>query len=138
MSNIYKDEITDEWYYPANEYILSETDDKGIIIYVNDLFCEVAGYKREELLGEPHNILRHSDMPRIAFKGLWDDIQTKGFWTGYVKNLRKDRGFYWVFATVIKKTHNNAGITYLSIRVKPNKTKITEIEKLYSQLKADE
>ena len=138
MSKIYKDEITDEWYYPENEYILSETDDKGIIIYVNDLFCEVAGYKKEELIGEPHNILRHTDMPRIAFKGLWDDIQTKGFWTGYVKNSRKDRCFYWVFATVIKKVDSNGNITYLSIRVKPSKVKITEIEKLYSQLKTDE
>jgi len=93
VSKIYKDKITDEWYYPENKYILSETDDKGIIIYVNNLFCEVAGYKKEELIGEPHNILRHSDMPRIAFKGSWSDIQNKGFWTGYVKNIRKDRGF---------------------------------------------
>ena len=138
MSKVYKDDITNEWYYPENGYILSETNDKGIIIYVNDLFCEVAGYKKKELIGEPHNIVRHSDMPRIAFKGLWSDIQNKGFWTGYVKNIRKDRGFYWVFATVIKKIDSNGVITYLSIRVKPNKSKITEIEKLYSQLKTDE
>ncbi len=138
MSQVYKDEKTNEWYYPSDRYILSETDDKGIIIYVNDLFCEVAGYKKEELLGTPHNILRHGDMPSIAFKGLWNDIQTKGFWSGYVKNLRKDRDFYWVYATVIKKIDNNGIVTYLSIRVKPNKQKITEIEKLYAKLKDDE
>jgi PAS domain S-box-containing protein len=138
VSKIFKDDVTDEWFYPQDEFILSETDSKGIIIYVNDLFCEVADYKREELIGEPHNILRHKDMPRIAFKGLWDDVQNKGFWTGYVKNIRKDRDFYWVYATVMKREDSNGVITYLSLRVRPNPIKIQEIEKLYAQLRLEE
>lgn len=79
MSRCYKDPSSDEWFYPDDAYILSETDEYGIITYANDLFCEIAGFTNEELLGEPHNIVRHPDMPRVAFKGLWDDIQSKRF-----------------------------------------------------------
>ncbi len=138
MAEIIKDKNTNEWFYPDNSYILSETDERGIILYANDLFCEVAGYTREELIGEPHNIVRHPDMPRIAFKGLWDDIQTKGFWTGFVKNLRKDRGYYWVYATALKKVHPDGHITYLSIRVKPSRGDVDACEKLYAELRSAE
>ena len=82
-------ENSDEMFFSADQYILSETDDKGLITYANNLFCEMAGYKLDELIGKPHNIVRHPDMPRIAFKGLWDDIQSKGFWTGIVKIFEK-------------------------------------------------
>jgi len=137
MSNVYKDDITDEWYYPSNGYILSETDDKGLILYANELFCEVAGYKIEELIGEPHNIVRHRDMPRIAFKGLWDDLQSKGFWSGYVKNLRKDGGYYWVYATVLKRVVNGE-TRYLSIRVVPPRSEVEACTALYAELCAQE
>ena len=138
MAGVYKDDVTDEWYYPDNGYILSETDEKGFIVYANELFCEVAGYTREELLGKPHNIVRHPDMPRIAFKGLWDDIETKGFWSGYVKNLRKDGGYYWVFATALRKVHDDGRVTYLSVRLKPSRDKIDECIPLYARLVAEE
>jgi len=138
MHDIYKDPDSDEWLYPEGKYILSETDDKGIIIYANDIFCEIAGYKREELIGEPHNIVRHPDMPRIAFKGLWDDIQSKGFWTGFVKNQRKDRSFYWVYATALRKVASNGTVTYLSVRVKPSRADVNTCTKLYAELKASE
>jgi len=137
MSSVYKDKITDEWFYPASGYILSETDEKGIILYANELFCEIAGYKEEELLGQPHNIIRHPDMPRIAFKGLWDVIPTKGFWTGYVKNLRKDGGYYWVYATVLKRVINSE-VRYLSIRVVPPRSEVEACTTLYAQLCAQE
>jgi PAS domain S-box-containing protein len=138
MSDIYKDPITDEWYFPDNSYILSETDEKGMIIYANDIFCEIAGYTREELIGQPHNIVRHPDMPRIAFKGLWDDIQSKGFWTGVVKNLRKDRGCYWVYATAMRRIASDGTVTYLSVRVKPSRSDVKACTALYSELKAKE
>jgi aerotaxis receptor len=138
MSDIYKDEHTDEWFFANNAYILSETDDKGIILYANEIFCQIAGYNLEELIGQPHNIVRHPDMPRIAFKGLWDDIQTKGFWTGIVKNLRKDRAFYWVNATVLRKINKDGKVTYLSIRTVPNRQTVQECIELYAQLKAQE
>ncbi len=138
MKGVYKDEMTSEWFYPDASYILSETDEKGTILYANDLFCEVAGYDREELIGQPHNIVRHPDMPRIAFKGLWDDIQSKGFWSGYVKNLSKDGGFYWVHATALRKIHSDGRISYLSVRTRPSREDTAKYGKLYAEIKADE
>ena len=138
MSKIHKAENGNEWFFSSDSYILSETDDKGIITYVNDIFCELAGYTPSELIGQPHNIVRHPDMPRIAFKGLWDAVPTKGFWTGVVKNMRKDGGYYWVYATVIKKTHHNGAVTYLSIRRVTNRSDVEACTKLYAELKGQE
>lgn len=135
---IIKSENSDEWFFSSEQYILSETDDNGVIIYANDLFCEMAGYQLDELIGEPHNIVRHSDMPRIAFKGLWDDIKLKGFWTGIVKNLRKDGGSYWVHATVLRRVHSDGRVTYLSVRRVPNRTDVEACTALYSELKSSE
>jgi len=138
MSKVYKEENGDEWFFPDNSYILSETDANGIIIYANELFCEMAGYKLEELIGEPHNIVRHPDMPRIAFAGLWDDIQSKGFWTGIVKNVRKDRGYYWVHATALRRIHSDGSVTYLSVRRVPARSEIEAVIPLYRELKEKE
>lgn len=80
--------------------IVSETDTRGIITYANSKFCEVSGYSLEELIGKPHNIIRHPDMPREAFKELWDTIKAGRIWQGEVKNRRKDGSHYWVLATV--------------------------------------
>lgn len=133
-----KDKNSDEWHFSSNQYILSETDEKGIIIYANDVFCEIAGYTIDELVGKPHNIVRHSDMPRIAFKSLWDDIQSKGFWTGIVKNLRKDGGFYWVHATAMRKVYQDGRVTYLSVRRVPNRSDVEACISLYAELKSKE
>lgn len=136
--SIVKDKTSEEWYFSSSDYILSETDEKGIITYANDLFCEIAGYTSEELIGQPHNIVRHPDMPRIAFKGLWDDIQSKGFWTGIVKNLRKDGGFYWVHATALRRVDSDGKVTYLSIRRVPDRGAVNSCITLYSELKSKE
>lgn len=138
MSKVYKSDTSDEWFYASDVYILSETDERGIITYANDIFCELAGYKKEELMGQPHNIVRHPDMPRIAFAGLWDDAPKKGFWTGFVKNLRKDGGHYWVYATVLRKINSNGKVSYLSIRVAPSRADVEASIKLYSELKGQE
>jgi len=138
MMAIKKDEHSEEWFFSSDEYILSETDEKGIIIYANQIFCDMAGYKREELIGQPHNIIRHPDMPRIAFKGLWDDIQSKGFWTGIVKNLRKDGGFYWVHATAMRRVKADGSVTYLSVRRVPNRAEVDSCTTLYAELKSGE
>ena len=138
MSGIYKDKSSDEWYFPQDSYILSETDSKGFIIYANDVFCDIAGYRLDELMGQPHNIVRHRDMPRIAFKGLWDDIQTKGFWTGIVKNLRKDGGCYWVNATALRKINGNGEVRYLSIRRVADRKDVEACTTLYAELKNTE
>jgi aerotaxis receptor len=138
MSDIYKDKNTQEWYFSSDSYILSETDSKGIILYANDIFYRIAGYTPNELVGEPHNIVRHPDMPKIAFKGLWDDIQTKGFWSGIVKNLRKDGAYYWVNATVLRKINSNGEVSYLSIRRVPDRADVEACTALYAELKKQE
>ena len=138
MSKVYKSKDTQEWLFGSDQYILSETDDKGIILYANDIFCEIAGYQLSELVGQPHNIVRHPDMPKIAFKGLWDDIRSKGFWSGVVKNLRKDGGYYWVYATVLKRVSSNGDTTYLSIRRVADRKDIKACTDLYAKLKKDE
>jgi aerotaxis receptor len=111
-------------------YLLSETDEKGIITYVSDSFAKVAGWKGDDLLGQPHN----PDMPRAAFRSLWTDVQEKGFWTGYVKNARKGGGYYWVYATVLRSTDKNGNIKYVSIRIKPSREDIKKAEALYATL----
>ncbi len=115
-------------------YLLSETDEKGIINYASDSFFKVANMGRADLIGQPHNVVRHPDMPRAAFKSLWDDVQNKGFWTGYVKNARKGGGFYWVHATVLRSTDANGNVKYISIRVKPSREEIKRAQELYATL----
>ncbi len=80
--------------------IVSETDTRGIITYANKKFCEVSQYSLDELIGKPHNIIRHPDMPKSVFKEMWDTIKAGKIWQGEVKNRRKDGSHYWVYATV--------------------------------------
>lgn len=115
-------------------YLLSETDEKGVVEYASDSFLKIANLRGDELMGEPHNIVRHPDMPRAAFKSLWDDVQSKGFWTGMVKNARKGGGFYWVYATVLRSVDKNGNTKYVSIRVKPSREDIRNAEALYATL----
>jgi len=115
-------------------YLLSETDEKGIVEYASDSFLKIAGMRADEIIGQPHNIVRHPEMPRAAFKSLWNDVQTKGFWTGYVKNARKGGGFYWVYATVLRSVDKNGKTKYVSIRVKPSREDIKKAQELYANL----
>ncbi len=113
-------------------FLVSETDSKGIIKFANDNFCKIAEYTLEELIGQPHNMVRHKDMPKKAFKSLWDTVQSGEIWTGYVKNATKSKGYYWVYATVYPFKSCDGSEGYLSCRRKPSKTEIEEAEKLYA------
>jgi aerotaxis receptor len=115
-------------------YLLSETDEKGIVVYASDSFLKIANMTEDEMIGQPHNVVRHPDMPRAAFKSLWDDVVSKGFWTGYVKNARKGGGHYWVYATVLRSIDKNGNTKYVSIRVKPSREDIKKAEELYATL----
>ncbi len=115
-------------------YLLSETDEKGIVTYASDSFLKIANMHSEDIMGQPHNIVRHPDMPRAAFKSLWDDIEAKGFWTGFVKNARKGGGHYWVYATVLRSIDKNGNTKYVSIRVKPSREDIKKSIELYATL----
>ncbi|MDW8134974.1 MAG: PAS domain S-box protein [Bacteroidia bacterium] len=92
-------EIRDRLQLVDQFALVSETDTRGIITYANPRFCEVSGYSLEELLGKPHNIVRHPDMPKETFKELWDTIKAGKIWQGVIKNRRKDGSHYWVLAT---------------------------------------
>lgn len=113
------------------ETIVSTTDTRGVITHVNDTFVAISGFSREELLGAPQNIVRHPDMPAAAFKDLWDTVGTGSKWHGYVKNLRRDGGFYWVYATVIPNVRNGEIVGYTSVRRKPSPTKVAACIALY-------
>jgi len=116
-------------------YLISETDSKGVVTYASESFCKVAGYDIKDLLGQPHSVVRHPDMPREAFRQLWDSAQSKGFWTGIVKNARKNGGFYWVFATVLRSIDKSGNVSYVSIRTKPTREDIKKAEELYATWK---
>jgi len=117
------------------DFIISKTDLKSKILYGNKIFINISGYSEEELLGKPHNILRHPDMPRCAFKILYDHIQNGKEWFGYVKNLRKDGGYYWVFANISPTYDSNGNmIGYYSVRRKPRDGFKSIVEPLYQQL----
>jgi len=120
--------------YPDGKLIVSTTDTKGVITHVNRSFIEMSGYEEDELIGAPHSILRHPDMPPAAFKDLWDTVNKGVKWQGFVKNLRKDGGYYWVKATVIPNVRNGEVMGYTSVRRKPSKTKVEECIKLYPTL----
>ncbi len=97
--------------------IVSKTDKKGIITFVNDKFCAISGYTKEELIGKPHNLIRHPDMQKEAFEELWRTIKSGQVWEGLVKNLRKDGSTYWVHAVVSPIVDLNGDIVeYMSIR----------------------
>lgn len=120
--------------YPDGKLIVSTTDKDGIITHVNKSFVEMSGYTEAELLGAPHSILRHPDMPPAAFKDLWDTVNRGEHWQGFVKNLRKDGGYYWVKATVIPNIRQGKVVSYTSVRRKPSRTKVEECIKLYPTL----
>lgn len=118
-----------------NDFIVSKTDKKGIITYCNEIFMDMAEYTEEELLGKNHNLIRHPDMPQIAFKVAWDLVESGKEFFGFVKNLRKNGGYYWVFANISPDYDQNGKIIgYTSIRRKPNPDALKIIIPLYQQL----
>jgi PAS domain S-box-containing protein len=120
--------------YPDGKLIVSTTDKSGVITHVNKAFIEMSGYTENELINAPHSILRHPDMPPAAFKDLWDTVNRGEKWQGFVKNLRKDGGYYWVKATVIPNIRNGKVVSYTSVRRKPSRTKVDECIHLYPTL----
>jgi PAS domain S-box-containing protein len=127
--------IEKEVLLKEEDFIVSKTDLKSKILYGNQIFIKMSGYSESELLNQPHNILRHPDMPRCAFKILYDHIQNGKEWFGFVKNLRKDGGYYWVFANISPNFDTNGNIVgYYSVRRKPRDGFKNIIEPLYKQL----
>ena len=82
--------MANETILAEDAFLVSETDSKGNIIFANEEFCKIAEYSLEELLGKPHNMVRHKEMPKAAFKDLWDTVKSNEIWKGYVKNATKN------------------------------------------------
>jgi aerotaxis receptor len=115
-------------------FLVSETDSKGNIIFANEEFCKIAQYELDELMGKPHNIVRHKDMPKAAFKDLWDTVKKGEVWSGFVKNSTKSGGFYWVFATVYPFLNEQGEQCYLSCRRKPSRENVEKYDALYKTI----
>ena len=121
------------------ELIVSKTDTKGRITYVNRTFMTIAGYSEAELLGQPHNIIRHPDMPRSVFRYLWDTIQAGREIFAYVKNMTKSGDHYWVFAHVTPTVGADGSISgFHSNRRTALRPAIAAIEPIYAELRAAE
>lgn len=118
-----------------NDFIVSKTNEKGIITYCNEIFMSMAGYNEKDLIGKNHNIIRHPDMPQVAFKLAWDLISSGKEFFGFVKNLKKDGGYYWVFAN-ITPDYDERGkvIGYTSVRRKPPQSAIDAVTPLYCEM----
>jgi len=128
-------EPIDEEHKFSDGLILSSTDLKGIITYANRKFCEIAGYTKKELTGKNHNIVRHPDMPKAAFKELWDTIQAGKEWTGVVKNLRKDGRYYWVYSHITPVMNDEGEIVgYTAARRPASENEINECIPLYKEI----
>ncbi|AFL67719.1 PAS domain-containing protein [Sulfurospirillum barnesii] len=126
----------DAFTFDENFFIVSKTDLKGHITYANELFIKISGYSEKELLGAPHNIVRHADMPKAIFKLVWDKAQAGDEIFAYIKNRTKSGHYYWVHAyiTPIFDTKTHAIIGYHSVRRAPNPKGIAAIEPLYQKM----
>jgi len=129
----------DQEYKFEDGLIVSSTDLKGIITYANRTFCRIAGYTKQELTGKNHNIVRHPDMPKAAFKELWETIKSGKEWTGIVKNLRKDGLYYWVYSHIAPVMDNKGAIVgYTAARRPATPAEIEEVIPLYKTLVEEE
>ncbi|MFO1425797.1 MAG: methyl-accepting chemotaxis protein [Steroidobacteraceae bacterium] len=125
-----------EYLLGDEDVIITHTDLQSRITYANQAFIDSSGYSLEECMGKPQNLVRHPDMPKLAFRDLWRTIKAGQPWTGLVKNRRKNGGFYWVRANVSPIVQNGQKIGYLSVRVKPTRAEIDAAEALYERINA--
>ncbi|OLL31167.1 chemotaxis protein [Burkholderia sp. SRS-W-2-2016] len=124
-----------EFDYSASDMLVSATDVKGRIQYCNPAFIAISGFSREELLGAPHNIVRHPDMPREAYADMWETIGAGYPWTALVKNRRKNGDHYWVCANVTPVVENGRTVGYLSVRTKPSRDEVKLAESTYARMR---
>lgn len=125
-----------ERHLQEGAFVVSTTDLRGIITYANDEFIRVSGFTREELIGQPQNLVRHPDMPPAAFEDLWRTVKAGEPWQGLVKNRCKSGDFYWVDASVTCIVEKDQVVGYVSIRSKPTADQIEEAERIYAASRA--
>ena len=120
--------------FPAKQRLISTTNAKGVITYCNDAFIEISGFTRDELMGAPHNLVRHPDVPPAVFAHMWQTLKQGQPWMGIVKNRCKTGDHYWVNAYVIPVFENNEVVGFESVRVKPTAEQIRRAEALYKRI----
>lgn len=125
-------ENTKEYVLTSTDLLVSQTDLNGNIVFVNEDFVRISGYSREELISQPHNIVRHPDMPKAAFADLWHTLKAGETWTGIIKNQCKDGSFYWVSANVSPFYENSQIVGYISVRTSPSPVLIKVTEAAYA------
>jgi aerotaxis receptor len=123
--------------FARDQTLVSVTDTKGRITYCNAAFTAVSGYQSSELLGQPHNILRHPDMPEEAFRDMWATIEQRRPWSGLVKNRRKNGDHYWVMANATPMMDGEKITGYLSVRSCPDAAAVAAADALYAEMRAD-
>jgi aerotaxis receptor len=126
-----------EYDFPAQSMLVSTTDTKGVIVHCNRAFIEASGFSHDELVGQPHNLIRHPDMPAQAYKDMWRTIGRGEPWTGLVKNRRKNGDHYWVRANVTPIMEGGKPRAYMSVRTKPSAAESAAAEALYAQMRAE-
>ena len=126
-----------EYDFPADELLMSTTDTKGVLTHCNAAFARVSGFTMEELMGQPHNMIRHPDMPPEAYKDMWSTIGRGRSWTGFVKNRRKNGDFYWTQAHVTPIMRQGKPVGYMSVRTKPTREQVQAAEALYARVKQE-
>ena len=118
----------------SGNMIVTETDNAGIIKFASKDFCKISGYSKKELLGQPHNLIRHPFMPDAAFKNLWETITKGEIWEGIVINRTKTGGYYWVKSSVYPSISSDGSIKHISVRDKPSELEIQEAISLYKTM----
>ena len=125
----------DEEYMYVGDVIISQTDLKGVITFANRMFCDTSGYRVSELIGQPHSIIRHPDMPKAAFEKMWETIKSGQSWNGLVKNLRKDGLYYWVDTEILPLTDADDNVTgYIAARKPASRKNIEETKEIYARM----
>ena len=125
-----------EYEFPDNATLMSTTDTQSYIAYANAAFVEVSGFSREEIEGQPHNMVRHPDMPPEAFGDMWATLKAGQPWTALVKNRRKNGDHYWVRANATPVVRDGRPSGYMSVRTKPSREEIAAAEALYKDFRA--
>ena len=131
--------VDEEFRFDNEGVLVSQTDTEGIITYANKRFRDVSGYSYDELIGKPHSIIRHPDMPRATFAKMWDTIGSGQVFNGTIKNMRKDGRYYWVDLEILPIKNDEGKITgYISVAREASRKDIEENEELYQRMKEAE
>ncbi|WFE71859.1 methyl-accepting chemotaxis protein [Halomonas sp. M1] len=124
-----------EYVLEEGDVLISKTDSQSHILYANQAFIDASGFSYEELYSSPHNIVRHPDMPEVVFQDMWQDLQAGKYWSGLVKNRRKNGDHYWVRANVVPIREGNKVTGFCSIRIKPNRQEVAHAEEVYRDIR---